>query len=369
MKKILLCFAIIIIGTFSLTSCKKQKLYLLNWNEYLNGSLVQKFQKKFNCKIEAIPSESNEDMYTVINNGQYPIDVAIPSDYMIEKLYNENKLNKLDFSKMPNYKADMFDDNLTILRNSYFEDNESYAIPYFWGTIGIMYNARTSGLEDIILQNGWDVFFNEDLINKNEVKIGMYNNPRDAIAVAELYLDYSLNTIKEDELEKVRELLVKQNQTFDVKYASDDLKAWVAQGVNLDFAMVYSGDFFDQLYILEEEGLDNYINIYIPEKTNIYFDGMVIPKTSKNTDLAYEFLNFMLDTDNIVENVEYVGYCPCTKAAIAALKEDEYYSQIIETYDAFYPGNAINGGELYHDLGDSIYVKLADIYRSGTIAK
>ncbi|MEI3527939.1 MAG: extracellular solute-binding protein [Bacilli bacterium] len=155
-----------------------------------------------------------------------------------------------------------------------------------------------------------------------------------------------------------------QNKTFDVKYASDDLKKWVAGGKNLDYAMVYSGDFFDQLYILEEDGSDQYINMYVPDNTNLYFDAMVIPTTSKNPDLAYEFINFMLDTDNIVENVSYVGYCPCTKASIEALKNDEYYSQLLETYPAFYPGNAVNG-EIYYDLGDDIYKKLTDIYNAG----
>lgn len=365
MKKLLLCFVIVFVSVFSLTSCKKkQKLYLLNWNEYLNGDLVTKFEKKFNCSIVHLPSESNEDMYTVISNGQYAVDVAIPSDYMIQKLVNEKLLHKLDFNKMSNYQSDMFDENLTKLRKSYFEDNESYAVPYFWGTIGIMYNDRTAGLEQKIKDNGWDVFFDDTLVDKNQIKMGMYNNPRDAIAVAELYLGYSLNETDSTKLNNVQNLLINQSRTFDVKYASDDLKKWVAGGKNLDFAMVYSGDFFDQLYILEEDGSDQYINMYVPDNTNLYFDAMVIPTTSKNPDLAYELINFMLDTDNIVENVSYVGYCPCTKASIEALKNDEYYSQLLETYPAFYPGNAING-EIYYDLGDDIYKKLTDIYNAG----
>ena len=192
----------------------------------------------------------------------------------------------------------------------------------------------------------------------------MYNNPRDAIAVAKLYLGYSLNTTNSDELTNVQNLLVKQNQTFDVKYAADDLKKWVAGGLNLDFAIVYSGDFFDQLYILEEDGSDQYINMYVPDNTNLYFDAMVIPTTSKNTDLAYEFINFMLDTDNIVENVSYVGYCPCTKLAIEALQNDEYYADLLEKYPVFYPGNTKNG-EVYRDLGDDIYRRLTEIYNAG----
>lgn len=366
MKKRIFVLAILLVGIFSLASCGKKKLYLLNWNEYLNGSLITKFEKAYNCKVQTLYSESNEDMYSTISNNQYPVDIAIPSDYMIEKLYKENLLNKIDFNRLSNYQSDMFDDNLTSLRKGYFAENESYAVPYFWGTIGIMYNDRNSAVEDIIKNNGWNVFFDQSLFNSMNVKVGMYNNPRDAIAVAELYLGYSLNETSADALNKIQSALVNQHKNFDVQYASDDLKRWVSGGKNLDFAMVYSGDFFDQLYVLEEEESDNYINIFIPEKTNIYFDGMVIPKTSQNTDLAHDFINFMLDADNIVENVEYVGYCPCTKESIAKLRADEYYQEIIEKYPAFYPGNAIEGGELYHDLGNDIYVKLQDIYNAAT---
>lgn len=110
---------------------EKTKIIFTELEWVFNGDLVTKFEKKFNCSIVHLPSESNEDMYTVISNGQYAVDVAIPSDYMIQKLVNENLLNKLDFSKMSNYQSEMFDENLTNLRKSYFKDNELYAVPYF----------------------------------------------------------------------------------------------------------------------------------------------------------------------------------------------------------------------------------------------
>ena len=290
MKKLLLCLVIVFVSVFSLTSCKKkQKLYLLNWNEYLNGDLVTKFEKKFNCSIVHLPSESNEDMYTVISNGQYAVDVAIPSDYMIQKLVNENLLNKLDFSKMSNYQSEMFDENLTNLRKSYFKDNELYAVPYFWGTIGIMYNDRTAGLEQKIKDNGWAVFFDDTLVDKNQVKIGMYNNPRDAIAVAELYLGYSLNETDSTKLNRVQDLLMNQNKTFDVKYASDDLKKWVAGGKNLDYAMVYSGDFFDQLYILEEdEEISAELIDHLSNNNNIWIEAVNNLQSTNHSEVKLE---------------------------------------------------------------------------------
>lgn len=372
MKRKLLFFIVTIIVLFGTTNCncsKKEKLYLLNWNEYINGSLITKFEKEYNCKIEAVNKESNEDMYTTIVNNQYPIDVAIPSDYMIHKLYKENLLQEIDLSKLSNYKKGLFDSKLEELRTNYFENNEKYAMPYFWGTISIMYNDRTSGIEETIKTNGWSVFFDTSLTNSSNVRVGMYNNPRDAIAVAELYLGISLNETNENLLANVKSTLINQKQSFaHLKYDSDDLKKDVAGGENLDFAMVYSGDFFDQLSILEEDGSDQYINIYTPDKTNVYFDGMVIPTTSKNPELAHKFIDFFLDTDNVVENVDYVGYCPALASAYDALLEDEYWKEMINTYPSFYPGNARNG-EIYWDLGDTVYSKLDEIYRSATNAR
>lgn len=338
----------------------------------MDGDLILQFEKKYDCRVEEIGADSNEEMYNKIVNNSYPIDIAIPSDYMIQKLYKEDYLNKIDFSKLSNYSIDMFDDDLEALRTDYDSYNKEYAIPYFWGTIGIMYNNRTSGIEEAIKTNGWDVFFEPELTSSS-TRIGMYNNPRDSIAVAELYLDYSLNTVDSTQLKNCENLLVNQKKSFsNVIYAGDDLKTSVAGGKNLDFAMVYSGDFFDQYYLIEEEGRDQYINFFVPDKTNIYFDAMVIPTTSRQDNLAHKFIDFFLDTDNIVANVEYVGYCPTVKTAYQALLSDEYWADLISEY-AFHPTAVIDDrtvtGEVYEDLGDEIYNKMYNIYRNATTAK
>lgn len=355
---------------FILCSCGgKPTLYLLNWGDYMNGDLIVRFEEEHNCKIEQVIVESNEEMYNVIINQSYPIDIVIPSDYMIEKMYKENLLKKIDLSKLSNHKDDMYDEDLTKLINDYNDYILDYAVPYFMGTIGIMYNDRLPEVETAIKANGWDVFFDKSL-TPSDVKMGMYNNPRDAIATAQLYLNQSLNTTSNDLLALAENTLKQQRVDFpNVVYAGDNLKVSVAGGKNLDFAMVYSGDFFDQYYIIEEEERDQYINFFVPETTNIFFDAMVIPTTSEQTDLAHEFLNFFLDKDVIVENVEYVGYCPVTKESYEALLADEYWADLISKYP-FHPTKGTNTkGEIYHDLGNDVYNKLAEIYQNVTSSK
>ena len=372
MKKNLFIITLLSI-TCLICGCKKTNtLYVLNWGEYINGDLVMQFEKENNCKVELVINDSNEGMYTVIADNQYPIDIAIPSDYMIQKLYKDNLLNAIDFSKLENYQEGVFDDELDNLRKGYFTNSDSYYLPYFWGSTAIMYNDRTPGLEALIKTNGWASFFDESVYTKagidfSSVKVGMYNNPRDAIATAELYLNINVNTTDDTLLQNVENTLVNQKKKLKsgVKYLSDDLKKYVSGGKNLDFAMVYSGDFFDQLYILKEDGSKQYINCYVPETSNVYFDGMVIPKTSKQTELAYKFLDFFLNKDNVLANVDYVGYCPALESAYNTLKDDTYqegyWSQIIKDYPSFYPGNVKNKA-LYYDLGDSVYEKMNNIY-------
>lgn len=371
MKKFILTI-LLICSVFVLVGCsKKTTLYLLNWGDYMEGDLIAQFEKKYNCKVEEIGAESNEEMYNRIVNNSYPIDVAIPSDYMIQKLAKENFLKEIDYSALENYSSGMFDDQLEELRADYDDVNQLYSVPYFWGVIGIMYNDRTPGVEEAIKANGWNVFF-EPALTSSSTRIGMYNNPRDSIAAAELYLGYSLNTTSMTELEACQDLLLKQKSDFTtVIYGGDQLKSSVAGGKNLDFALVYSGDFFDQYSVIVEEQRDQYINFFVPDKTNIYFDAMVIPTTSKQTDLAHKFIDFFLDTDNIVTNVEYVGYCPAVKAAYDALLEDEYWAELADKYP-FHPTSTNDGriisGELYNDLGDTIYQKMDDIYRAASNA-
>lgn len=366
MKKFIILFiAVFCFCVLASRQAKSDKdvLYVLNWGYYMDSDLIDAFEDEFDCEVKEILSDSNEDMYNQIINERYPIDVVIPSDYMIQKLKKADLLKPIDKTLLSNYQDDMFDPVLQQMIDEYDASLNDYAIPYFWGTVGLMYNDNTPGLEEVIKEYGYQVLFDSSLTSSN-LRIGMYNNPRDSIGVAEIVLGYSLNSTSNDILEEAKNLLIRQKSQFkNIKYASDDLKSAVAGGKNLDVAVVYSGDFFDQYYVLEEEGRDQYINFYAPDITNIYFDAMVIPTTSKQTALAHEFINYFLRVDVSYQNVEYVGYCPTIKEVYETLLEDEYWYDLITNYQFHPVGNqTVIKGEMYDDLGDDIYKKMSEIF-------
>lgn len=360
-KKIFSIVLLIGLGLI-LTACsKKPTLYILNWGDYMDESLFAEFEKANNVKIDITYAESNEKMYAKLKSRQVPIDIAIPSDYMVEKLYKEGLLKEIDFSKLTNYHDGIFHEDLEEFRANYFENNQKVSIPYFWGTLGIMYRTTDPQVVSAVQNHGWDVFFNPSLLPAGK-KVGMYDNPRDGVAVAELFLGKSLNTTNNADLVEVENALKAQKQAMPyLIWGTDNLKTDIAAG-NLDVAVVYSGDFFDQYYIAEEEGLPKNFNLFVPNNTNVWFDAMVIPTTSKQTDLAHKFIDYFLRTDVARDNVDAVGYCPAHKVAYEALLEDETWSEIINNYP-FYPipNTPDFRGEIYKDLGNEIYNRFSSI--------
>jgi spermidine/putrescine-binding protein len=362
MKKNFFNLVLILAIALMLAGCKrKPTLNILNWGDYIDESLFDAFEKANNVKVAISYADSNEKMYAKIIAKTVAYDIVIPSDYMIEKLYKENLLNPLDFSKLSNYTQDTFLPDLENFRAGYFENNQQYAIPYFWGTLGIMYTTAKPEVEAAVKANGWSVFFEPDLLPEG-TKIGMYDNPRDAVAVAELYLGKSLNTTTDADLTLVENTLKAQKDDFDnLVWGTDNLKTEVS-AQNLDVAVVYSGDFFDQYYIADEEGLEQNFNLFVPSYTNIWFDGMVIPTTSKQVDLAHKFIDYFLNTGVVLQNTNEVGYCPAHREAYETLLEDSDWQDIINTYP-FYPipNDEAFHGEIYKDLGTSVYDRFATI--------
>lgn len=349
----------------ALTACgsNKKTLKILNWGDYLDADLVDEFEKENNCKVKCEDVESNETMYGFISDNRDNYDIVVPSDYMIEKLHSEGKLKEIDFSKLENYKEGMFRESLNNTLSTDAKDIKNYFIPYFWGSLGLMYRTDKEGLAEAVEKNGFNCLFNKDLLPKG-TKVGMYDCARDAFAAAELALGYSLNTTDDTELKACRDLL-KSNKSNYTMYGTDNLKTSVAEG-NLDLALVYSGDFFDQRYIYSEEELDINFDIYAPtEHNNVFFDGLVIPTTSKETDLALKFIDFMLDKENSFTNTDTVGYAPVIEAVNQMFIDygtegnenyDEYYDELMKI-NAYNP-DLITNGEFYKYLGKDFDAKL-----------
>ncbi len=348
-----------------LTSCggKGCDLLILNWGDYIAEDVVSAFEEEYGVKVKVSTTDSNEQMYSNIRNRTAEYDLVVPSDYMIHQMKEENLLHELDYSKLENYSEDMFVPQLKDLMDSKdCMEYQGYYIPYFWGSLGIMYNKRKPGIEEAVMKYEWSVLFEKDKLPKGS-RVGMYSASRDALAAAELYLGYSLNTTDYEELETCMDVL--KNTDF-YQWGTDDLKIDVSQG-KVDVALVYSGDFFDSYYadLEAEEGIEGTSNtenysIYSPvTHNNVFFDALVIPNTCTNEELAYQFIDFILDHENSYINADFIGYCPTIQTVYEEITSDEEgWGDILEiqSYD---PTNILDQedswAEVYKYLGEEVY--------------
>ena len=286
-------------------SSSKPTLKVYSWGEYIDTSLLGQFEKEYDCKVVYETFDSNESMYTKIQSGE-TYDVLVPSDYMIERLMKEDKLQPIDWSLVPN--ASGLDE--AVMGETYDPDN-TYSVPFFYGTVGILYNKNV--VDEADLKEGWEVLRN----TKYAGDIYMYDSERDSFMVALKALGYSMNTTNKDEIDQAYNWLIEQRDTMNPVYAGDDVIDNMISG-NKSMAVVYSGD---AAYIMSEnEGLEYY---QPKEGTNIWQDAMVIPADSTQVELAHAYINFMLDPDNAYANTAEVGYTsPVIEARTKAAEED-----------------------------------------------
>lgn len=355
MKKINKVFSVLLV-LFFLVGCgssqSKDSLYLLNWGDYINQDLITAFEEENKVDIVLSEVESNEAMYEQIKNNRTSFDIAFPSDYMIEQLEQENLLKPIEFDKLNNYDKTIF----TQLSQKYGPDATNY-VPYFNGTIGIMYSKQNiENIDKLIEKHGWNVLFDDTLIP--DAKRGMYNSSRDAFAAALFNLGYSANTTNEKEIDAAFNLLKKNNYTI---YGDDNLKKNIVTG-NLDFALVYSGDFFEEMFVAIDEGNDINFDFYTPQVTNYWVDGMVIPKDSQNYELAHKFIDFMLDKQNAFDNASYIGYASPITSVMKEIKNDKDYAKVVQ--HPFYDPATIKGlkPESFRFLGLDHMVKLEELF-------
>ncbi|UHR03074.1 spermidine/putrescine ABC transporter substrate-binding protein [Peptoniphilus sp. GNH] len=275
-----------------LTSCKsntQNSLRVYNWGDYIDPITLTMFEREFGVKVTYETFSSNEDLYVKVKKSSDSYDVIVPSDYMIERMIAENLIQKIDFKNVPNF-AGVFED----IKNPDFDPTNEYSIPYFWGTVGIIYNKKlidypVSGFKDL-----WD--------KRNVGKIIMYNSIRDAIAVALKYKGYSVNTTDKAALMEAKDALMEQKPLV-YAYLADEGRDVIVQE-DAAIGLMYSGD---ALMMMEENKNLDYV---IPkEGTNLWYDSFAIPKNAKNKDLAEKFINFMLRPEISAINTEYcVGY-------------------------------------------------------------
>lgn len=283
-------------------------LRVFNWGEYISdgsdGSLnvIKEFTKRTGIQVDYQVFSTNEEMYAKIISGSTDYDVLIPSDYMIGKMINEDLLAKLDFSNIPNYKY--IDD---AFKNLEYDPANEYSVPYTWGTVGIIYN-KTMVTDPV---DSWDILWDSNYAGK----ILMFNNPRDSYGIALKKLGYSQNTTDRDEIDQATDELKKQKLVVQA-YVMDEIFPKMTAG-EAALAPYYAGDAVTM--ISDNPDLD----FVVPkEGTNRFVDAMVVPKTSKNKDLAEQFINFMLEEEVALANIEYIGYSTPMRNVKALLDEE-----------------------------------------------
>ena len=279
-------------------------LNVYNAGEYIGEDVNSKFEEEYNVRINYSMFASNEEMYTKLMGGSR-YDVLIPSDYMIERLIDEDLVQPIDKSLITNW------DNLYPgVLNQDFDKNNDYSVPYFWGTVGILYNHNTVDLEDVESQ-GYNILHNE----KYKGKVFVYDSERDSFMMAFKALGYSMNTEDPDEIQEAYQWLLEMDKLVSPAYVTDEVIDAMMNGER-DIAVVYSGD---AAYILSE---NEDMSFYMPESgTNFWVDAMVIPTNSECAELAHEYINFMLREDIAYENSSFVGYASNVESVLTQMTE------------------------------------------------
>ncbi|MBQ1834874.1 MAG: extracellular solute-binding protein [Oscillospiraceae bacterium] len=303
------------------------KLYLPG--EYLGEDVISNFESQYGVSVIVENFDSNEMMYTKLQAGD-SYDVLIPSDYMIERLIRGNYLQPLDHALLPNL------DNLAgAVQNMDYDPDNTWSVPYFWGSVGLVYNTENVAPE-VMEAEGWDILRDTDYAGR----IYIYDSERDSFMMAFKALGYSMNTDDPDEIQAAYEWLREMNQTMSPVYVTDEVIDSMIGGYK-DIAVVYSGD---ATVILDE---NEEMGFFMPDEgTNIWCDAMVIPANAENPLLAHEFINYFLTYEAAFDNSETVGYASPNAEVLEEMSSQE---DLYAENDAYLPRSDYENDEMFHD--------------------
>ena len=272
-------------------------LNVYNWGQYMaDGSddsldIIAEFESRYpNIKVNYQTYDSNETMYSKLVNGGITVDVIIPSDYMIARMRQEGMLLELDFDNIPNYQY--IDETF---KNTSYDPENKYSVPYTWGTVGIIYNSKYVDEADV---TGWELMWNEEYAGK----ILMFDNSRDAFGITQYMLGYDVNTTDEAELQHCADKLAQQKPVLQ-QYVMDQIFATM-QNEEAWIAAYYAGDYL----VMAEENPD--LKFFLPEHQgfNLFIDAMCIPSCAQEKEAAELFINFLCDPEISAANIEWICY-------------------------------------------------------------
>lgn len=316
------------------------QVIVYNWGEYIDPDTITMFEEETGIKVIYDEFETNEIMYPKIEAGASQYDVVCPSDYMIQKMIDNDLLAELDFSQLPNATANIGEQYWE--QSKQFDNENKYSVPYCWGTVGILYN-KTMVDEPI---TSWSVLWDE----KYKDNILMQDSVRDAFMVALKLNGYSMNSMDESELETAKQALIEQKPLVQA-YVIDQVRDKMIGG-EAAIGVIYSGE---AIYTQRENADLEYV---IPEEgTNIWIDSWVVPKNAPNMENAHKFIDFMCRPEIALKNFEYITYSTPNVAAQELIEDDDIRNSSIafpdlsqytnlETYS--YLGE--EGDELYNAL-------------------
>ena len=305
----------------------KRVLNVCSWGEYIADGLEEQFEEATGIEVNYVTVPSNEELYSLLQSGGVNYDVIVPSDYMISQLIEEDMLQELDYSKIPNFeKIDARFKNLS------YDPENLYTVPYTWGTLGIIYN--TTMVDEPI--TGWKDLWDE----KYEKNLFMMNSVRDSMGIALILCGYDMNSRDPEEIEEAKNKLIEQKPLV-LAYTGDEVKDKMVAG-EAAMAVCYSGDAItmieqneDLAYVIPEEG------------SNLWFDNMCIPKGAPNKELAEQFINFMCSEEIAAENRDYINYSTPQQQVLDNLPDE------IKNDPVQYPDEeTLARCEIYKDLGD-----------------
>ena len=311
------------------------------FEEYFNENLADKYG--FYVKVNYSTYANNEDMYAKLTNSAVAYDVVVPSDYMIEKMIEDKMLLPLDYSLLTNY-GNISDD----FKNLYYDPKNAYSVPYTYGMVGIIYNSEFVDEALVKSEESWSLLWNQSKSGASlgyEGKILQFNNPRDAFASAMYLNGLNVNSHDPADWNKALEALKAQKPILQ-GYVNDEIfnkmksaSAWISA--------YYAGD-----YLTMAADNDDLRFYYPSEGTNYFVDAMCVPKTSRNPEIATEYINYMIGLDAATANALYIGYASPNRAVI----ESEYYAEMLDYNYSIYDDE----DNLLVDAWEVLYGKTKD---------
>lgn len=314
------------------------ELKVYNWGEYIDESVIKQFEKETGIKVTYDVFETNEEMYPIIEAGAVKYDVVCPSDYMIEKMIQNDRLAEINWDNVPNIKnigANHME------KSKSFDPENKYSVPYTWGTVGILYN--TTMVDEV--PDSWDILWD----SKYKGEILMQNSVRDAFMVSLKSLGYSMNTMDKAELEEAKQKLIAQKPLVDA-YVIDQVRDKMIGGAAA-IGVIYSGE------VLFTQGENEDLAYVIPkEGSNIWIDSWVIPKNAENKENAEKWIDFLCRGDIAAKNFEYITYATPNTEALSLIDEEITSNRSVFPTDDMlvncevFKYLGIEGDELYNSL-------------------